>query len=563
MSTLTINRVKNFLQKTFEDKIDLSNLSPKCSDQDRAKQSRSRALAAYALTVEALAEIEDAVDSITDGFGDNGIDAIYYDETSHNLWIVQSKFIEKLNGGIDTGDIAKFNKGVKNLINAEFSKFNDRVKDRQDEILKALDDPQVKIQLLVAYTGNRLSSHNIEALEEFLEEQNDPEELIFFNDFNLEKAYKGLVAGVSSTPINEDFLISNWGYIEEPLQSYYGQIAGSDLVALWDKYGARLFTKNIRNFLGNSPVNEDIKNTILKEPEHFIYFNNGITILCESIKKKAQGGSVKTMGSFLCKGISIVNGAQTFGTIGDFSKNKDSDLSHVNVFVKFISLEGSSEGFGERITIATNTQNKVDKKDFASLDKEQLRIKIELKLENIEYHYKRTNELIIPDDQNYIFEEVAFSLACLWEEIDYSTYVKKQSTKLWEDPSQKPYTALFDKDISAIKIIKAVKVFRLVNSIMNSLASKSKGRDRSIYKYGNAFVTHITCQLIPKKYWSDTILNTNEYFEKELSILIESNIEKLYSLIESEYPDSMIVYVLRNFTKCRHLKEQIIAIKKT
>lgn len=555
MSKLTVKRIKNFLDKHFNGKIDLSNLHKKCSEQDKEKQFRSRALAAYALTVVASAETEDAVNAITDGFGDNGIDAIYYDKPSNNLWLVQSKFIEKGKGGIDTGDIEKFNKGIKRLINEEYEKFNDRIKDRQEEISEALEDYRVKIQLLLAYTGDQLSYHNMESINEFISEQNDTEELIYFNDFNIDKAYKGLVIGVSSTPINEDFLISNWGHIDEPLKSYYGQIAGSDLAALWEEYGTRLFAKNIRSFLGSSAVNDDIRQTILNEPENFIYFNNGITVLCDSINKKPQGGADKSIGAFSCKGLSVVNGAQTFGTISSFYNNKDVDLSLVKVFIKFISLEGSSEGFGERITVATNTQNKVDKKDFVSLDKQQERVKIELKLENIDYHYKRTDKPIKPDEQNYTLEEVAFSLACLWHNVDYSTIVKKQSGKLWEDPHQKPYTDLFNNSVSALKIIKAVRIYRTVSRKMATLAQKSKGRDRSIYRYGNAFVTHITCQAIPQKYWADGNSVFDEYFNSDIIGMINDNIEKLHSLIEYEYPDSMIVYVLRNLGKTRYLKE--------
>ncbi|MFS1477831.1 hypothetical protein BCU45_025405, partial [Vibrio lentus] len=104
MSTLTLNRIKNFLDKEFDGKIDLSNISSNCSPDDKEKQFRSRALAAYSLSVEAFADVDEAAESVTDGYGDNGIDAIYYDESRHNLWIVQSKFINKHNGGIDTGD---------------------------------------------------------------------------------------------------------------------------------------------------------------------------------------------------------------------------------------------------------------------------------------------------------------------------------------------------------------------------------------------------------------------------------------------------------------------------
>ncbi|RYZ87699.1 MAG: hypothetical protein EOP04_11090, partial [Proteobacteria bacterium] len=230
----------------------------------------------------------------------------------------------------------------------------------------------------------------------------------------------------------------------------------------------------------------------------------------------------------------------------------------VNVFVKFISLEGSPGGFGERITVATNTQNKVDKKDFVSLDKEQERIKTELRLENIEYHFKRTQDKVAPDESNYTFEEVAFSLACVWQDIDYSTLVKKQSGKLWEDPLGAPYTDLFNTNVSALKIMKAVKIFRYIAQEMNRRANSSFGRERSINNYGNAFVAHIVCQKISKKFWSETYHDYEQIIETELPGLVSKTINDLHQFVEKDYPDSMIVYVLRNFTKCRDLKRRML-----
>lgn len=554
MSKLIVNRIKNYLDKTFNGKIDLSDLNPKISVDDKQKNFLSRALAAYALTIEAIADVDIAGASITDGFDDNGIDAIYYDRSIKTLWLVQSKFIDSGTGGIDNGDVEKFTKGVKKLIDADFSRFNKKVNDRKDEILEALDDSTVKIKILFAYTGKQLSIHNWDSINDLLDEQNDPEEILIFSDFNIDKVYKGLETGVGVAPINEDITFSNWGHIEEPFKSYYGQITGTDLGILWEKYGRRLFTENIRNFLGSSTVNDEITKTIKTEPENFIYFNNGITILCDSIKKKLLGGADKSIGAFTCNSISVVNGAQTLGSIGSLHTSNPNELSKVKVMVKFISLEDSPIGFGQRITIATNTQNKVEKKDFVSLDSEQARIKIELKLENIEYHYKRTNEKVVADENNFLLEEVGFSLASLFENVDYSTMVKKESGKLWEDVTKQPYTDLFNQSTSAQKIIKALKIYRYVSEKMDEMAWKADGRERSIYRYGNSFVTHIICQKINKGIWADSYPTFDNFFNNTLPTLADNYISQLKDAIEMEYHDSMIVYVLRNYNKCRHLK---------
>lgn len=51
MSKLIVNRIKNYLDKTFKDKIDLSDFSKK-TDEEQQKIFLSKALAAYSLTID-------------------------------------------------------------------------------------------------------------------------------------------------------------------------------------------------------------------------------------------------------------------------------------------------------------------------------------------------------------------------------------------------------------------------------------------------------------------------------------------------------------------------------
>ena len=80
-----------------------------------------------------------------------------------------------------------------------------------NDIIEALNDPFVKIQIVFAYTGSQLSSHNIQTINDFLEELNDTSELAYFTDFNLNQAHKGLLGGIDGSPINVDITLSNWG----------------------------------------------------------------------------------------------------------------------------------------------------------------------------------------------------------------------------------------------------------------------------------------------------------------------------------------------------------------
>ena len=67
----------------------------------------------------------------------------------------------------------------------------------------------------------------------------------------------------------------------------------------------------------------------------------------------------------------MVNGAQTVGVLGKALATSKAELEKAKVLVKLISLEKCPEGYELDITRATNNQNRVEKKDFISLDPKQ------------------------------------------------------------------------------------------------------------------------------------------------------------------------------------------------
>src|ERR1700693_4489900 len=119
-------------------------------------------------------------------------------------------------------------------------------------------------------------------------------------------------------------------------------------------------------FKGNTDVNDAIVDTLKNHSENFLYFNNGITLLCSELKKQPLGGKSKDSGVLECRGASIVNGAQTVGSIIHALSPHGSN-STARVLVRLISLEDCPADFGSDLTRAANTQNRIEKKDFAAL----------------------------------------------------------------------------------------------------------------------------------------------------------------------------------------------------
>jgi hypothetical protein len=130
------------------------------------------------------------------------------------------------------------------------------------------------------------------------------------------------------------------------------------------------------------------------------------------MKRQAVGGSDRTIGVFDCKNINIVNGAQTVGTIG---RTLDLDESPAFLQARIIVVDDPESLLGKQITRASNTQNKIDARNFVALDSEQERIRTELLIEKINYEYREGEPLV----DGFEFIEAVTVLACASDQMSY------------------------------------------------------------------------------------------------------------------------------------------------
>ena len=147
-------------------------------------------------------------------------------------------------------------------------------------------------------------------------------------------------------------------------------IPGEVIRALYERHNTRLLEANVRTFLGvRGKVNKGIAETLAREPEHFMAFNNGLVLVCdEAMVVRCPDGSI---GIELLRGLQIVNGGQTTSSLY-FAKRdrKDLDLSHVRVPAKIIVLKQDEEAKRDRliadISKYANSQNAVKTSDLSA-----------------------------------------------------------------------------------------------------------------------------------------------------------------------------------------------------
>jgi hypothetical protein len=556
MSIIHVRQIEAKLRSLFANSIDLSDYVCKPQiEQDSA--FLTRALAAFAISVATDITPEQAALCITDGFHDNGIDAVYFDNREKVLFVVQSKWRHDGTGSIERGDALKFITGIKDLINAEFNRFNDKIKNRSVEILDALSLANTRIVLLVAYTGQATLSQDISRdFNDFLKDMNDPSEVVELRVFRQGNLHGIVASGTLGAPINFDVVLKDWGQMRDPFSAYYGLVSATEVADWWNRYYPKLFMPNIRSFLGETEINQSIVETLLSEPEKFWYFNNGITALCSKIRKKPLGGNTHKTGVFECLDVSIVNGAQTVGAIATANAKSADQVAKASVLIRFISLESCPEDFAIRVTRTTNTQNRIDSRDFVSLDTEnQERIRTELQLEGIEYIYK-AGYTVHDSRSGFDFSEAIVAVACAHSELAYAVQAKGKVSLLYEDVSKAPYKALFNPSLSSIKLWKLVQIHRAIEDQLKAERKNRQGRETMIPVHGNRFLARQVFRYLPFDNLDDPRKDIQNLLSKVSEFTIRI-IDLTANAISEKYPESYLANLFRNIKKCQDIENSI------
>ncbi|MDY7220677.1 AIPR family protein [Halalkalibacterium halodurans] len=567
MSQVQINQIKKHLEDNFEGIIDISDTHQ--TGEEGKKAFLTRALSAYAIKYFASdVDNKELAASITDGSDDNGIDSIYYIEETKDLILVQSKWSAEGNQP-NLGEIKKFTDGVIDLTNHKFHKFNDKVEVRKEEIEYALLNANT-IKVVLAYTGIDLGEHATTEFQELEDKLNDASDLAEVILLDQKKLHKFISHGTSSQDIDLEFGLSHWGKREEPKKAFYGQVTANQIADWWMEHGDNLFTKNIRKLLGDTEINDEIKQTIETEPDNFWYFNNGITMICEELKRKVGYSGGREFGFFECKKIHIINGAQTVGTIGKYAAKEAEttsleevleNLEQIYVQIRIICLQNNNNGeqyidesFANKVTKTNNRQNEIKDQDFIAMDPEQKRIKEELQFEGITYHITRAEDNFTSEKAFDLYEST-HALSCA-KDLDASTTVHRGTKEIWKDPSQRKYRKLFNPGLTSYYTWNCVQANRVINSNIDKLKNELKNEENAVLTHGRDFITFIIFKLVGTEN-----INKNEICIDDLfnGIDIKHQIRKIVAtILEVLDGNQSIVNLFKSYQECRRLYKEIM-----
>lgn len=559
MTNINIIRIESKLCAMFDGKIDMSDLMGKKTADEIKKAFLSRALAATAIMYETGIDIDMAAKSITDGFQDIGIDAVYCNEKQKQLILVQSKWRADGNGGCSQNEVLTFVEGIKRIMSLAFEGVNDKIKQKIPEISLAIKDMDYTLMTIFCHTGSQsmdaFVSRPIRKLKEKTNE--DASEIIDFYELKMSEIFTYLASGQGNDIIEiDDVILNNWGFVDAPLKAYYGTISAAAIGDWYIRFGNKLFDKNIRYYKGNTDVNDGITRVLKEEAENFFYYNNGIKLLCKKITRKTAYSDSNKTGLFHLEGVSLVNGAQTTGSIGKFFNDNREQTDKANVLIQIIEIGDDVDNISTQITKLSNTQNKIENKDFAALDPEQDRLKNELLFSGILYLYK-TGATIEDPTKQISLDEAIIAQACIQDDVSYSVTAKRNVGALTEDITKAPYKILFNTSTNAFRMNNSIQVMRIVERFLQNQEANYEGRNKLALVHGNRTILYLILRQLKQLPNYNTAMIDKIILERKVAEVCPSIIEQVIEKMNVVYPDAYPANIFKNVGRCREIVNAI------
>jgi AIPR protein len=444
-------------------------------------------------TIQKIAKLDavTAAMAVVDDYEDNGLDAIHYHQPSKKLFLVQGKLRADEPFGQDEANA--FCKGVNDLVNQRYDRFNKNIQDRQPELESAMDEA-AEIVLVVGHVGEVVSQHAKDALNHFLNDPEKPDERLrdTWMDFGPVQVIEHLLAEQASAPVNAELVIYGEKKIDGPRVTYYEQVLVAELAALYQTHQNALLERNIRYFLGigDSDVNKAIHGTLEQSPADFFYLSNGVTAVAQVIQPRAvsEGGR-----KYSIEGLSVINGAQTIASCQHFiATHPQADVSAARVLLTLIQVN-QTDAFGAQVTRARNHQNPVSLAQFAALEDVQERLRRELAFDNIVYRYRPEARQATPGVDAISIDDAAYALALFHPDPGLPVTLKKQPASLL-DTKGADYPKLFNLALSGRRLANAVRLYRQALSSLGGSELAAYGLEKLIYRHGRYAIIWLTLQ---------------------------------------------------------------------
>lgn len=322
-----------------------------------------------------------ADDAAVDAKHDKGVDAIYVDDVSETIYIIQAKTKTSAKSTLGDTELKEFSGTLTQF--GSSAKVKGLIKSTTNTRLRqSLERNEVADKIKTGYKVSGVFVTNVPKNKDAVSYLKSTSIIELYDAERIASEYVDLVVdgGVS--------------------EKFYFDVSDSDIIA-YDAGGAvtriflapalnlvemagisdgRLFEQNVRLSLGPTKVNRSLRESVRKKAEHanFPLYHNGINVLCSKILKESAE-------KIHIQDYVVVNGAQSLTSLlAEKSKISDS----LKILVKLIEVKGNVS-LSQKITLNSNNQNAVKGRDLRSNENVQKRIKAEVDaLDGVGYAYE-------------------------------------------------------------------------------------------------------------------------------------------------------------------------------
>ena len=475
----------------------------------------------------AMFDPDAALEFLTDGANDGGIDAIFNDPNSegNDMVIVQSKYYEStpLTSQDVAGELYKITQTIKSIDNFKVSNLNEAVVSAYRNAKSQMEETgEIRVVFFTSYDPK--SKRERTKLEKINNE--------IFKSYSLEMNFRADIEAQIET-VDNGKLCVDYDKLELDCKDNYLRyedsvivnISAQSLQNLQNRRRNGLLGMNLRYYVRQKTVDDGIQQTITREPENFWYKNNGIIIVCEDFQ---IDGKVLKLYNF-----SIVNGGQTTNRIGRLDIEQDFFLQCKVVKAKGTTANDRDE-FTHNIAEASNSQKPIKKSDLKSNTPEQLRLRERLHQYQVYYITKkgdRAPKQYAEPYQSTTLEKVGkLGLAAV---LQMPGSARSNSQRMYQDEY---YYSIFGQNAKAGVIADALKISYYYDLFVKT-SIKNKGYDEKttlpMMKNGKTFqiaCIAFLCKICYGVFAYDTVAGLlNNTDEVKLILKQMGNMERLIS----------------------------------
>ena len=287
-------------------------------------KKRSAAFTLLCVSIYFNLSLEEALELLTDGGNDAGVDALNIGELEDDAFTVtlfQGKYKRDLSGEANFPE-----NGVQkacNTLQVLFDPYravslNKKIEPKIEEIRSLIRDGNIPaVRVILCNNGSQWTEAAQHWIDRAKKEYGDKVQFVHFNHDS--------IVQILQRPEQVDTTLNLSGKaIDESMnfmRVFVGRIAVQEIARLFDLYGDALLAKNIRRYLGlhKNFVNKGIRDTLInsEQSDKFYCYNNGVTVVCDHFDYNAFQESNYQL---QIKNMQVINGGQTCKTIQETLK---------------------------------------------------------------------------------------------------------------------------------------------------------------------------------------------------------------------------------------------------